>query len=456
MSLLTYSLIKKYLDERFGRIERALGTPIYGVAWDKSSDPTLVRTDDAVGMTAGVGVGDELAINDFDHVPIFGEMHDVVDSYGNVFVRIPKLYIRKTDGPDLKTWQVSKVRYPGFYLPWCFWDFDRGIELPHIDVGKHLASLGEGDRLESRPGTYPLVNTNIVNFRAYAQNNNTGEAQGYQQLDIHVQDLLRTLMFVEFGTLNTQSVMRGFVDGEYSDSHVALVTEADANRIIITESQAGGYRVGQSLGIGSSRSSNAVVDYRTIVSIEPEGEGTALVFDGDPINVTEGDVVANRGFKTGFGQGVAASSGSPESNTDGKWPCVYRGIESPYGDIYQFVDGVNINDHQAWVARNRDDYASNVFAAPYERLGYANSDANGYIVETGSDPEHLYAEFPEAVGGSSSTYYADYYYQNTSQRIAHVGGYWSGGLVAGPSFWRLSASSGAANVILGGRLLKTP
>jgi len=85
----------------------------------------------------------------------------------------------------------------------------------------------------------------------------------------------------------------------------------------------------------------------------------------------------NTSWKNGFSANIAASSGSLVSNSDGKYPCVYRGIESPYGDIWQFVDGVNITERQAWVCADADDYASNLFASPYEELGYVNGDTLG-------------------------------------------------------------------------------
>ena len=66
MGAITIAVLKKYMDERFGRIERALGVPIYGVYWDKGPDPTLIRTHDAVGMEANVGVDGEWVRNDFD------------------------------------------------------------------------------------------------------------------------------------------------------------------------------------------------------------------------------------------------------------------------------------------------------------------------------------------------------------------------------------------------------
>src|SRR5690606_24629020 len=155
-------------------------------------------------------------------------------------------------------------------------------------------------------------------------------------------------------------------------------------------------------------------------------------------------------YRTGWSSRVAASSGGIVSLSNGRYPCMYRGIESPYGDIYQFVDGVNINNHQAWVARDPKDYASNLFAAPSEPLGYVNSDTDGYVTEMGWDPAHPYAEFPVAVGGSATTYYSDYYYQNTGQRIAPVGGYWRTGSNIGPSFWYLYYPSSHPVVTLGG------
>lgn len=458
MSQLVLGGIKE-LGQRIDGLETRLpSAPIYGVYWDKGSDPTLIRTHDAVGMEAAVGVDGEWVRNDFDSVEIFGEMGPVTDEYGNVFIRIPKLYIRKTDGPGYKTWAVSKHKHPGFYLPWCFWDHERGRERPYIDYGKHLASLGEGNRLESKPGVHPLVLTSIVNMRTYARNNNVDGVRGYQQLDIHAYDVIRTLMFIEFATLNTQSIMFGFASGRYTNSDTITVSEADTNRAIVANATASNYLVGQSIGIGSEYSNNNVSGtHRVILSIEPyDEENTALVFDGDPITVTEGDVVSNRAYRTGWSERVAASSGSIVSNSDGKYPCMYRGIESPYGDIYQFVDGINVNDWHAWVANNPNHYTSNVFAAPYEPLAYVNSDVNGYVTEMGWDPAHPYAEFPVAVGGGTTTYYSDYYYQNTGQRIAHVGGYWYNGSNAGTSFWPLSDSSPRALVNLGGRLVKKP
>ena len=61
---------------------------------------------------------------------------------------------------------------------------------------------------------------------------------------------------------------------------------------------------------------------------------------------------------------------------------------------------------------------------------------------------------PKEVGGDSATYYADYYYQTTGQRIALVGGYWNSGSSAGLSYWHLGNTSSSVAAFIGGRLLK--
>ena len=169
MDPVTLALAKRYTNNALAD-SMAMVAKIYGVSWDKGETPTLTRTHDAVGMTAAAGIGAATASNDFDNAQIYREIGRVVDTLGNVFMRIPKFYIRKTDSANLKTWEVSKYQYPGFYLPWCFYDFTNNRELPYFDFGKYQANLSDdGTKLESKTGKYPLMNKNIVDFRDYAQ-----------------------------------------------------------------------------------------------------------------------------------------------------------------------------------------------------------------------------------------------------------------------------------------------
>ena len=432
---------------------------VYGASWDKGAVPTLTRTDDAVGMVANAGIDAGVVQNDFDATPFFASIQEVTDLLGNVFIRIPKVYIRKTDGAGVKTWQICMTKRPGFYLPWCFWDFTNNRELAFIDVSKYKGTsevIAATTRLRSLPNVYPLINTTIVNMRTFAQNNNVGGLAGYQQLDIHVVDLLQTLFYIEFATLNSQSIMSGFSTGQYSATHTATVAETAVNRIIVANAHADLFRVGQTISIGTSLGGNQVFYGRIITGITNfDASNRAISFDGAPVNIAVGNIVYNTGWRNGFSLGsIAATSGSQVSNTDGRWAMTYRGIESLYGDMWQFVDGVNISDRQAWVCKNAAQYASNVFAHPYERLGYVNGADNGSVTAMGFDAFNPFAQFSVAVGGSSTTFYSDSYWHGMEQRIALFGGHWAPGSALGVSSWRLGSSSASADVSVGGRLVK--
>lgn len=362
------AIFTTYLNDITNQL--ALDPRVFGVYWNKTTSPVLTRTDAAIGLIAQAGVGGQLVRNDFDGMPIWGEMERVTDEYGNVFVKVPKFYIKKQSGADYYSIKVSRTKYAGFYLPSNFWDFANEKELDYTLIGAYQANLStDGIRLESKSGNLPLHTRNIVQFRNFAKAN----GNGYQQLDVHAVDIIRTLFTVEFATLHSQSIAAG------------LTTATEA-----------------------------------IVS--------------------------------GLGDNLLASSGTPVAN-DGKNPFVYRGIENPWGNVWQFVDGVNINDWQSWTIRDADKYTSNVFASPYEKASYVNATGNGYPVEMGFDSKLPFVEFPVALGGNSATYYADYYYQATGQRVALFGGNWSNRTNAGISNWNLNNSSGNANANIGGRTL---
>lgn len=429
---------------------------IYGVEWTKVSAPACTRIGAASNMTANVGADMAAAGNDFDSVYPWSGMVAATDTLGNVFVRIPKFYIRKTEGVALRRIEISRIKYPGFYLPACFYDFTNNVELPYFDYGKHLGSLN-GSVLASAPNVFPLHSKNIVEFRTYARANNASGRAGYQQLDVHAHDVLSALFTVEFATLNSQAILQGFTMGSYDATYVATAAETGATRIILATAKADTFRVGQTISIGTTLGGGQVATNRVITGITVvDASNKAIAFDGAAVNIAAGNIAYCVARKTGFASGIAATSGYIGAN-DGKYPCTYRGVESPWGDIWQFVDGVNINELQAWVALNAADYASNVFASPYAQLGYVDGNTSGYASALGHDSNYPFAEFPTSVaGGGSTTYYSDYYYQATGQRIARVGGYWNGGSYAGLRYWYLSHASSDAHVSFGGRLLRKP
>jgi hypothetical protein len=431
------------------------GAAVYGAKWLKSATSTLTRTNASVDMVAAPGVDASTPTNDFDTAEVFGEITDVEDTLGNKFVRFPKHYIKITDTPTYLLFQVCKKRMPGSYCPQCHIDQDTGLELDYVYIGKHVASLdGGGTKLASLPDTYPLINKNIVDFRNYARENNAGGLLGYQQLDLHAYDMLQILFLIEFANLDSQAVMQGWSTGVYGATELLTADTAAANTIVVANVTGAKFAVGQPAALGSTQGGNQVFYGRNITQIDVDTPGagsTTITVDGAAFNATTGNYLYNVAWKSGFGADIAASSGSLGSNSTGKFPMKYRGVENLYSNLWQFVDGVNINDNQAWVCKNADDYASNLFASPYEQLSYVNANANNYVKLMGYDLTHPFAKFPVDV---SANWYRDYYYQAAGQRIAFVGASWNYGGDAGLFHWLLNNSSASTRVNIGGRLLK--
>ena len=142
-------------------------------------------------------------------------------------------------------------------------------------------------------------------------------------------------------------------------------------------------------------------------------------------------------------------------NDDGKHSMIYRGMEDIYGNIWQFVDGINIKDRVAYVCYDPDQYESDKFDECYKEVGYTNTNAEGYITQLGYDKTNPLIGLPIAVSGNSSTYIPDYYYQTSGDKIALVGGRWNDITRVGLWGWAANFASSDMYISRGARLLKT-
>ena len=59
------------------------------------------------------------------------------------------------------------------------------------------------------------------------------------------------------------------------------------------------------------------------------------------------------------------------------------GLKTCTETFFQFVDGLNVNNNQAWVCNDANNYVSNTFASPYEQLSYVCANTNNYVQEMG-------------------------------------------------------------------------
>ena len=178
---------------------------------------------------------------------------------------------------------------------------------------------------------------------------------------------------------------------------------------------------------------------------------------------------ANYDCQTTLGQGRTASSNTTPNNSggcdslgmrsgclgnDGTYSVIYRGIEDPYGNIWQFIDGINIQNHKPYICYDANKYAVDTFTGSYHALNYTMPSANGYASKLGYDSNNPLVSLTTEAAGSSTTNMCDYYYQADGNRIALVGGAWGSDSRAGLWCWYVNNASSHSSVSVGARLLR--
>lgn len=137
------------------------------------------------------------------------------------------------------------------------------------------------------------------------------------------------------------------------------------------------------------------------------------------------------------------NASSPSTNTSTQFMS-YRGIENWYGQIYKFIDGVNINSYVYYVNNNPATFADDVFTGDYISTGITSATASGYVKNIVSNKKGFVASV--TTGGSASTFIPDALYQDTGFRTMAFGGGASNGTYAGGFFlYAIYTASGIAS-----------
>ena len=139
------------------------------------------------------------------------------------------------------------------------------------------------------------------------------------------------------------------------------------------------------------------------------------------------------------------NASSPSTNTNTQFMS-YRGIENWYGQIYKFIDGVNIKNREYFVNKKPSTYADDVFTGDYVTTGMTMAAANGYVKDIVQNKNGFISS---DATGTNSTYIPDRQYQaTTGNNIVSFGGHAGSGLAAGGFcvIGDLAASSAYATV----------
>ena len=160
------------------------------------------------------------------------------------------------------------------------------------------------------------------------------------------------------------------------------------------------------------------------------------------------------GNDTGSGYGITTGQsnalGNRSSNsTHNDTYMSYRGIENMYADIWEFVDGVNVNNYKFYVNGKYSTFQSDVFTGDYVTKGPLTVSAvtNSLIKRCAVSSDGGF--IPTIVGGSTATFYGDALWSATGARIVFYGGDASNGASAGLGALAVNAASSSSTVYFG-------
>ena len=176
---------------------------------------------------------------------------------------------------------------------------------------------------------------------------------------------------------------------------------------------------------------------------------------------------ADLGNGTGSATSTVNEIGGVETtyNVNGRVSVSYRGVETPWGNLWKNIQGINIWGDgtmcggQPYIA-NDFAFSDSKHSDNYAPVGFTLPNANGYINAMGYGSEDFdWLLMPSEIGGTNSLPVGDYVYITpnlNSYRTVQFGGSWGVGSFAGGFAWRCGYGVGTRSQNAGGRLLYVP
>lgn len=382
---------------------------------------------------------------------------DLTGINGQVMVEIPRFWqsvVYDPTNPDVMEWWISPTPRAGYTVHPAFQKIIGGVlvEVPYRYIGAFNGVLQVGDdywdyydvdenangypnirtitterqlqyatnpKLASVSGKIPVCQGTRAEFRAAARrrDGNTDDSS-WRIVDWSLWSAVQLLFMVEYATFNSQRALVGNDTGGLANLSAATWQA--------------------SVSGGSS----------TYLPIVPTGGTESLGNKSGKVSLT-----------ALYENGLPVYTGTDKANWTDDIAC-YRGIESPFGNIWQWLDGVILDFAttsrlDAYVSAGR--YVDDNPSADYRQIlahgGVDNNPASGYLTRI-HEASRLDGFYGRVAGGSSITGITDYYYNTGSaaKRVVAVGGRSSFGGYAGVFCVSALLGSGDRNSAVGGRL----
>jgi len=363
-----------------------------------------------------------------------GATADLTGASGMVMVEIPEHYRKfEFDGTNILA-LISSYPLPGFHKVRKLYRsaYEATVERSTnklASVVNTTADYRGGNNTAAWDDTYrselgrPATNISLTSFRSYARNRGTAglNDKGWN-CDLYEAQLNTYWLFViEYANLNCQ------------DTYTAQLTQE-------------GYRQG---GLGDGVTT---LDYSKWNSFN--GRNPFV-----PCGITNslGNATGVVDYEMPEEYGAALTVHVPS----------YRGIENPFGHVWSWTDGILVKAQSEEAGgkhlfyRAVEDNPANFSSSSYEHYVLRGElpRSDGYVKQIlcGENGDNM----PKAVGGSSTTYFADYFYQNIPSsgeaiRGVFFGGTASYGAYAGLAFAYTFHTPSLSSTNFGSRLCFIP
>lgn len=442
---------------------------IFGVEFDtEATSPACTRIADAAALTA----------EDFDNIFPWCEMkrcavtisggkksivyegetgYSVTGSAGNVMVEVPAFYVCRERIGTTERWLISGTQYGGFELhPW-FIEPD-GSTVTHRYYGAYKAQDSDSG-IFSRSGATPNQGQNqTVNYLV-----DKFAAAGFRRNSIQAWSALQYLFLIEHATRSTQTVYNGSTYNPYflpTSSYATCelireITTVDGHSQLKLDR--GGtysgnsflfYSAGMQVYIGTASTGGTV---RNILAITYDASSVYMTVDGATISLVDGLAAAGIPSTTGKTDSLTVPSGYATGMDSHVASFRYRGIEDPWGSVWEILDGLKMKNGVYYVSNDPAaalaDMDALTYAAPM--ISATDHDDFNWIKRLGYDVNRRVYALPDTLFTDAGTtvtiktdsgetvktgvvlrgqkYYGDAYYSTTSTTdtlFFAVGGGW--------------------------------
>lgn len=452
---------------------------IYSIKFDLNNPSAMgERCDDAInlGFNAAVAQGTiALGENHFDSIYPWKDMRlcnikdgEVVfyegeegfsenGEAGDVFVEIPKFYVRRVLDENYETISISDICHFGFELDEAFVK-ENGEEAEKIYVAAYLTAMDENVQGVSMAETSPVI-CSAKDARELALR------KGYEELDYHALSALQKLFMVETGLRNSQYLYLGACgytmasENDGTPNYAVAREDREKTNCIVVDKRYN-FKQGNSIIVFDANKyeltgETVYHDVRRVNTVIDNNDGTQSVYiSGEQTDVISGrTAIAHVALENGTTRRVAGHTGA-ESTERGTVALKYRNIENFWGNVFVYIDGVTINGQNVTVKKRTGETVALSYTLP-ERVSHDLRD--NMVRAVGYDSNHPQIMLPSIVGNGAtiSTYYGDAFIgsDENDETVLHYGGGWSSQACAGLFNFVASASFDETHTNTSGRMM---